>query len=276
MNEQLDSIEAGSHQLAKAGNFGNVQSPERATSNTVGYLPRPPKAPKPPKRDDDEEDDGYFRRNRTALIIGAVLVTGLAWGAFHMPADNGEPAKKKEEKVVKIVSLPPPLPPPPPKVLPPPPPVEKKMVAAPVEKPADKPKAADEPPKGLGTSVKGSGPGMGLGAGRGLDGVVGGTGNGKGNAKLASVYAAKVGSLVERNLKTNPKTRSSNLQLIASVWADGSGRITKATLAGTTGDVSMDEVIKNNILTGQLPEPPPEGMKMPIKLRLTARRPSSK
>jgi TonB family protein len=58
------------------------------------------------------------------------------------------------------------------------------------------------------------------------------------------------------------------------VWADPNGRISRAQLAGSTGDPSLDNALRDEVLTGlQLPEPPPAGMPAPITLRVTAKRP---
>ena len=57
------------------------------------------------------------------------------------------------------------------------------------------------------------------------------------------------------------------------IWADSSGRITRASLAGSSGDPAVDNAIRNNALAGlQLPEPPPADMPMPINMRITARK----
>jgi TonB family protein len=65
------------------------------------------------------------------------------------------------------------------------------------------------------------------------------------------------------------------MRVEAQVWLDASGKITRATLDRSTGDATLDETLKNEVLPGiQLAEPPPKGMRMPIPLRLTARRPN--
>ncbi len=270
MNEQLESIPFQSAVLTKSRPSDLAGDGQRATNNRVGYLPKSPNSSKPPKRD-DEEDDGYFRRNRVALAIGALVVGGLAWGYFHMPSGESAPVKKKE--TVVMIQIPPPPPPPPKKDIPPPK-VEKKVETTPVEKPVEKPKPADEPPKGLGTSVKGSGPGSGLGDGRGLQGVIGGTGNGDGRGGLAKAYGGKAGAKIAEALRNHRKTRTASLNVKVKIWPDSTGRITQAELVGTTGDSVMDDTIKKEILTGlQIQEPPPAGIHMPIVLALNARRP---
>ena len=65
------------------------------------------------------------------------------------------------------------------------------------------------------------------------------------------------------------------LNLTARIWLDASGRITRATLTGSSGNPDIDAAIRTEILTGlQLQAPPPDGMPMPIVMRLKATRPN--
>jgi protein TonB len=69
-------------------------------------------------------------------------------------------------------------------------------------------------------------------------------------------------------------TRTANIRAEVKVWADSTGRITRATVANSTGNAALDTALRDEVLTGlQLSEPPPQGMPMPIVLRVTARRP---
>lgn len=89
-------------------------------------------------------------------------------------------------------------------------------------------------------------------------------------------YAAQVQSTIGEALGKNPRTRNAGFQVEIRIWSDPSGRVTRATVAGSTGDPAVDAALRNEILTGlQLQEPPPAGMKMPIVMRVTARRPGS-
>jgi hypothetical protein len=143
-----------------------------------------------------------------------------------------------------------------------------------VDKPVEKP--VEKPPESLGTSIKG-GEGMaGLGSGRG-NGIIGGTGNGPGGGgnSMAKWYAGQVSAKIAEALRTNRKTRSASLRVDAKVWLDEGGRITRATLDSSTGDAGLDASLRDEVLPGvKLAEPPPRGMRMPISLRLTARRPN--
>ena len=152
-------------------------------------------------------------------------------------------------------------------------PEQKPEVAKPKDEP---PRAKDEPPAGpLGTGIQGNGPGdgFGLGGGSGLGGGPGG--NGRGGGSRWGWYAGKVQSKVADALRSNRKTRSANLSVPVKIWPDSTGRVTRATLAGTTGDAGLDAALKNEVLNGlQLPEPPPAGMPLPITLRINAKRPN--
>lgn len=88
-------------------------------------------------------------------------------------------------------------------------------------------------------------------------------------------YANQVQSSITSALKRNPKTRKASMQIDVKIWADSAGRITRVTLGSSTGDPALDAIIRDQVLTGlQLSQPPPEGMPMPINLRVKAQRPN--
>ncbi len=276
MNDQMDNVET-IEAPQKVSTKHRLPQPDRTTGRTAA-APKPPKVPRSPVSADDEEDDGFFKTHGVKLVIGAVVLAGAGWFAFSKPAEKSAPARKASEpQMIRLVMPPPPPPPPPPKVQPPPPKDEKKVEQAPTEKPVEKPveKPAEKPPEGLGTSIKG-GEGMaGLGSGRG-NGTIGGTGNGQGGGgSMGKWYAGQMGKKIAETLRSHRKTRSASMRVEAQVWVDPSGRITRATLDRSTGDPAFDEALKTEILPGiQISDPPPQGMKMPIPYRLTARRPN--
>jgi len=164
----------------------------------------------------------------------------------------------------------PPPPPPPVMTPPPPPPEEQKMEEPMVKEEAPKQEAhKDEPPLGTGIKGDGAGDSYGLGSGRG-NGRIGGGGDGS----KWGWYASQVQSRIQQALQQNRKTRSATMTINVRVWPDSSGRISRAQLAGSTGDASLDNALRDEVLTGlQLQEPPPAGMPAPITLRLSAHRP---
>ena len=88
-------------------------------------------------------------------------------------------------------------------------------------------------------------------------------------------YASAVQVTVSDALRKNPRTRDANFRVEVRVWADLTGRISRAQLVRTTGDSRLDDAIRNDVLAGlQLNEAPPDGMPMPIVMRLSAHRPN--
>jgi len=150
----------------------------------------------------------------------------------------------------------------------------------PIEKDEVKPEPKpEEAPAPVGTSIKGDGPpdGFGLGGPGGSGGNgLGGKGSGRAGSRFGW-YGGQVQSKIAEAIRGNKKTRSASIaSLTIRVWADAStGRVTRAQLAGTTGDKNVDEALQSEVLNGlQLQEPPPAGMPMPIVMRVNARRPN--
>jgi len=213
----------------------------------------------------EEQPQNFFKRFRIAIIVTAAVLTGII--AVAKLASNAGSAKRD---TITLVSL---APPPPPVMTPPPPPPqpEEQKIEEPMIK-EEQPKEAapkDEPPLGTGIKGDGAGDNYGLGSGPGT-GRIGGNGDGG----KWGWYASQVKSSIEQAMQQNRKTRTASLTVNVRVWPDSSGRISRAQLAGSTGDPALDSALRDEVLSGlQLPEPPPAGMPEPITLRLTARRP---
>lgn len=107
--------------------------------------------------------------------------------------------------------------------------------------------------------------------------MIGGTGTGTGAGSGRSKYgwyAGQVQSVVARALQSHKKTRSASMSVKIRIWVDGTGRVTRAKVSGTSGDPNVDRAIQSEVLAGlQLEEPPPADMPMPIVMRVSARRP---
>ncbi len=227
-------------------------------------------------RYDEYDDEGFFRRNRIAIGMGiaVVILAGLVVSAYFL---SGKPSPPRAPQEIVIHLEPPPLPPPPPPPPPKtPPPPQPKLVEQPPVKPQEakpKPEARIDKPPGL-PGPKASGPPSDLGIG-GAGGEGNGLGGGDGGGSKYGWYAAEVQTRIADALHRNSKTQNAKLQLEVRIWADGSGRITRAELAGSSGDPLVDAAIRNEVLIGlQLPEPPPQDMPMPIIMRVTAHRPA--
>lgn len=223
------------------------------------------------------------KRKETNPLPWVILVIGLIVGAiWFVSRGSGTNHKASVERETTITLLPPPPPPPPPvKVDPPPPkedpPEEEEMMV-------QEPVPEDEPPPDSAPPEPPAGPDLGPGSAGGTGPSIGGGGGGNGRigSRRASSskfgwYASKLQSSIREALAGNPATRSATFSsLTVKVWADSNGRITRAVLVGSSGNVAVDQAIKSRILTGlQLPQAPPSDMPMPINLRISARKPSN-
>lgn len=206
----------------------------------------------------------FLRRFRIAIVVTAIVIAGIVVVA-KLASNSG--SSKRE--TLTLVSLAPP-PPQPVMTPPPPPPQEEQKIEEPMIK-EEAPKEAppkDEPP--LGTNIKGDGSGdnYGLGDKAGIGRI------GDGDGSKWGWYASQVQSRIQQALQQNRKTRTASMNVSVRVWADPDGRISRAQLAGSTGDPALDNTLRDEVLTGlQLPQPPPAGMPAPITLRVTAKRP---
>ena len=245
---------------------------QKATSPRARIQPeltnfKQPAIRKPFLDDDDEEDKRtFFQRYRVA--IGVIVVVGIgAISAIKVIISSATTPAKAPALV--LVSLP--LPPPPPPVqTAPPEKMDEQQTFQPEEHPEEEPpKPPDQPPIGTGIKGDGSSNTFNLGSGTGN-----GFGKGQSDSSRFGWYAGQVQSKVSEALRNNRKTRTAELNVRARIWSDSNGRVTRASLAGTTGDPALDAALQDEVLTGlRLSEPPPAGMPMPIVLRLTAKRP---
>ena len=231
----------------------------------------------------EEEEQSFFQKHR--VIIGCALIAAIAVAVWFGQGLFGRTARPRQEHNVILVNLPPPPlppPPPPPSQLPPPPTEsEQKMIAQePVTEIESKPDEASksEPPASespaLGTSVQGDGPPDGFGLRGGNSFFGGGTGKtiSRGNSTRWGWYANQIQSAISQALQSDNHTRTADFRIVVQIWSDRTGRIARAHIAGSTGNAALDNAITNEVLAGLiLQEPPPDGMPMPIVLRLTAR-----
>ncbi len=254
--------------------------PKQAVANVAA--PAAPitsaKRPEPPRRPEEPEDEepGFFRRFRVPLGLAGLVIAGIAYAASGPPSPFTPVAPRKAAVPINVSIAPPPLPPPPPPPKVEPPKIEEKMEeeTAPVEEAPPEPTPDDSPPP-IGSNNVSNGPADGFGLGKASAGSGNGTGRKLGGTgSKYGYYAGQVQSTISSAMRRNSKTRSATLSVIAKIWADETGRVTRATLSGSSGDTSVDAALREEVLTGlQLQSPPPAGMKMPINLRLTARAP---
>jgi len=239
----------------------NTPPPRRTTSS----------APSHSAWDDEEPEVSAFKKWRIPVTIGLLLAGGIGFVAHSMSKKTATPPPKQETTIVRIENRPPPPPPPPT-------PPQQQQVEEKKQEMIEEVKqveAQPEPANQVETALKGDGnSGMVLKSGNG-NGVFNGRNTVSAERMRWSAYAGQVKTSVGRVLETHPKTRKMSSQIVIHVWLDETGRVTRATLDGTTGDSGMDAAIRGEILPGmQISGPPPQGMPMPINMRITARRPS--
>jgi len=217
---------------------------------------------------DHIEERGFFQRHGFVLGVAGMVLIGVfvVMGRSLFSGQSTVQHKAVEVTIVRVAPPPPPPPPPPPQTV-----QEQKMVEQPKDSLNEPP---EEPTPIVGTSItgKGSGDGFGVSASssRNLEGSVV-----RKNANPFGGYAAQVQATIGEALRRNPHTREASFRIEVRIWPDLTGRVTRATLAGTTGDRTVDTAIKTEVLAGlQLDAPPPAGMPLPIVMRLTARRPN--
>jgi outer membrane biosynthesis protein TonB len=230
---------------------------------------------RPDPFEDEDEEKTFLERHRVVLSVVAVaVIAGTVTLMQRKFSSNGSTRQKGPEIV--SVRLPPPPPTPPPAAPTPPPPdvkdVPKMMDQVPVTNDDQKPD--DKPPEAapITTNNVGSGgPDFGLRGGSGGN-MFGGNGSGAQRSKWGW-YAGQVQTSIANALRKDASVRTASLNLKVRIWPDAAGRVTRAKLAGTTNDPKLDAAVNAALMGLQLKEPPPQGMPLPIVLRISAQRP---
>jgi protein TonB len=223
--------------------------------------------------DDMAAEPGFFRRRRALVLAFAFFAIGGGVVAVKQMTSREKEAPRKVQKIVMIKvekPEPPPIPQPP---IAKTPKVETTYTQATASPPSAKPPTPPTPPaEPLATNTGRGTDDFRLGTGRGGGGS-GGPSSPGGGSELGS-YFGQVQTTISEALRKNHLTRNASLHLNVRIWPDATGRIAKAKLAESTGDAKLDEVIQNEILTRLQLSQPPAGMKSPIRLLLSERRPN--
>ncbi len=248
-----------------------IDESKTARGADMATVPQPKAAPPHSSWDDEDEEKTAFQKYRLPVIAGILLATGIGFVAKSLSGKQGGPPPKQE--VMTVTTIAQPTPPPPMATPPPPPPMEEKKQEMIVEEKIDEP--TPDPTPQVETALKGGGnSGMVLKSGNG-NGIFTNRTTVNADAMRRSAYGGKVKSRIQQALEGNSRTRKVGMTIEIRVWPDETGRITRAKLNTSTGDSSLDALIRDEILTGlQISEPPPEGMPTPIIMRITARRPN--
>jgi protein TonB len=212
-------------------------------------------------------------RMRTALLMAAVVLflALLALGGWQLAKNAGAPKKR----VVQQISLvKPPLPPKPP----PEPEKPKEQVKEQIKQPEPEPKeAAPAPQQDLGLDAKGTGAGDNFGlvgrpGGRDITTIGADTGNGTGGRVNTAFYASQLQSQIQDELNRDDKLRAAEYRALVELWLSPQGKVTRVELSGSTGDAELDRRLREALEDSKRLRPPPEGVALPIRVELVARR----
>ncbi len=214
-------------------------------------------------------------RKRLAPLAGVLAVAGIGVVMIMaLQALIGEAPLPHTKKVQQISIIKPPPPPPPPKIeKPPEPEIEEVEVPEPEEVVEEVPEAdSDEPPPGtdLGLDAEGGagGDAFGLRGKKGARSLIGGS-----SGSRFGWYAGILQREIQAHLSVQEGVRQSQYTVVARLWIDSSGRIERAQLVGSTGDVSLDRRLESALSGGgfKVSEAPPDDMPQPVRLRIRSR-----
>lgn len=211
------------------------------------------------------------RWHAKAAVAAAALVTVSLVGAmaYGLLGKSGPPRRPMVQQISLI------KPPPPPKIEEKPPEPEREEVKLPEPEKAPEPQSSPPPGEQIGVDGKGSanGDSMGLVArpgGRDITTIGADGAGGAGNPY--AYYSGLIQQQVQKALMRNPKLRAGSYKVTVKLWLSKEGAVTRAELAGSTGQADVDESIR--LALSELPplrEHPPEGMPQPLRLRVTSR-----
>ncbi|KKI38290.1 energy transducer TonB [Burkholderia vietnamiensis] len=210
-----------------------------------------------------------------AIALALAALAALIW---HFAGDTAGVKRASAPQVTTVIPLPPPPPPPPKK---PPPEKVKDEVKTPVErptiapKPSEAPKPSDDQPKQMtmNAPAQAGTDSFNIGAGDG-SGMVGSGGGKFGNASYAQYMVYVLQRAIEQD-KGVQEAGGARFAGSLNLWMDASGRITKVTIAQSTGDAKIDAAVLAAVESlGRVDEAPPPATAYPVLVRLQGRKPA--
>lgn len=212
-------------------------------------------------------------RSKLPVIAGGVFLALFTAGSIWVVKgfiDNAEAPDKPRVQTISLVKPPPPKPP---EKLPEPEKIEQpKEEEVQVEAPPtpDQPQDAGPPPgEQLGLDADGGAgsDGFGLAARKGGRDI---TTLGGGGDRLAW-FSKRISRQLEDELKRAKALQGKEYQVIAQLWFDVGGSVTRVRMDKGTGNTELDEVLRKEIQSLTLRDPLPEDMPQPVKLRVVSR-----
>ena len=214
-----------------------------------------------------EEEEGKPAWMRWGgVVAGIVAAVLIALWLKDMLTPKG-PLQKM--KVQQITLVKPPPPPPPPEEKPPEPEI-KEEVKIDQPEPTPDPQPAEEAaaPLNVGDGAEG---GIDVGGSRGTP-TLAGSGGGNPWGRYDALLNEAVSAAFQQALARDKALKGKNYKVVVKVWIDSGGKIERAALLDSTGDVHADEVLKQALNSMRaLREAPPTDMPQPVKVRVTSR-----
>lgn len=268
-----------------------AQGPEPQRGAPAPREPRPAPAPRPAQGSGGHgaagspDEEASARRKRLGLLAaGALLLPAGGWLIWQFLSGEAKDPPPRSVAQITLVRPPPPPPPPPkPPEKPPEPPKIKETVKVeppkPVEQPkeAEAPKAAEPPPGPLGVDAQGTGSADGFG----LQGRPGGRPVTEGPPVVGgpsaaqrlnhSMFANGVARHIAQELARLGPLRGFEYRVVINIWVDRDGRIERHEISQGSGDAELDRLLQENLnRIAALRQPVPEGMRQPLRIRVTS------
>jgi len=174
---------------------------------------------------------------------------------------------KPERPKIQTISL---VKPPPPK-----PPEEKPPEPQKIDKPKEEvkldqpqPPQPDAPPPPPGGIPDGPAGGMAtdLAAGSGI-----GIGGGGVGDERRTWYSRMISRQLEDELKRAKRLHGKDYRVVAQIWFNPAGGVSRVQLDKGTGDAELDEALRQEILLVSLRDPLPDDIPQPVRLRVVSR-----
>jgi protein TonB len=209
------------------------------------------------------------RRGMSLAVMFALLLLLLMFAGYSVfKMLEGSGGKRRVEQKITLLRPPPP---PPPKLEKPPEPEVKEEIKPPEPEP-DPQQADAAPPPGpdLGVDAEGGagGDAFGLVGKKGGADLIGGDAGGSAHRW----YADRLRDAIQEGLARDKKLREADYRVVVKVWLDEAGGVKRVELADSTGKSEIDRLLAAAIRDlPALREAMPEGMPMPVRLRVMSR-----
>jgi protein TonB len=207
----------------------------------------------------------HARRYIPIVAIGSAVLLicgGLVWLVY---GSLQEPPPKTKKVVTQVNVVRPP--PPPPEKLPEPEVQEEVEIEEP-DAPLPEPELAEVPQGPLGLDADGAA-GM---DGFGLAARKGGLDITQSGGDPYRFYKSALSSALLDQLSDNERLRRKGYEVRLQLWLDRDGTVKRFQLLGSTGDAALDSALETALADlRRVNEPPPPGMKNPVKLRISSR-----